>query len=1142
MDRHSIGSFMSRSVSSPSRKRLSMAQSLRRQSSGVSISGRSNQSIQVLCRSAGHTVESFGSSLPVLVTEALTFVDRSTQVTVRVSQHGWAWLVCNRRLLVWQCKTTLHDPKQQRLAFKSQCRELLLPQSDLAHKADCISVWTSPGHQVPSCMAVSPEGIVRYWPSVAHEESSVEISAELAGQEVDCLTHIPGHGCILATTTCTVALLQPLFVAGRNTITCRVLRTSPGWLGGIGRRMSSLIFGTIPQSPMTETKLSKVLCTYFGDQGSRVLILAGSSLQYWSFPVNDQEKMEFDEDVGHVVAQAFQRVSWENAACNPSSIHTWLIDMQTNDEGIVLLVAAHCEEISPQVQFALGLLQLNSTTLITPFKWFIPVKVGPLLYQDNIDNTINSYRFILSGWEAIVYNYCSVLVVNVTNENEQDKIELIRRGEDKILGGDLCSNTPILFTRNLGLITIQTSDFTAQDFNSSYADLSNTSVDSPGENLETMYSNDKIREMYYTSDGVEQLKAAFLFHLRQNKSECQQILAELFPIEEEPVMDIDASLDTLALKVASKLIDDYPANDPRWANHLDSSLTITTVMSMQIPHQLEGKQKALNLFVSFLKDYGLWDRFCAVTYRGVIMATSHVIGEYAEKIVAALAIFNLQNRYPDLMDQVIEQTLSEEAAGNASSELTARDIFYREVSSIHLVLPNLVSSAVEVTQSEKPAQQISQYISQVNAILLGVLHEVIKFRQANADRFVPTSNSKAVTEYLPWTAASSSGKQDLRNCLYTLQNLTLKHGVTGTNDTSLKNELYEQIVGLVDLILDGKKCHLESIRGTDKFEILVKQYEAERTNLIAPLIRNEQFENAAMLAEKYCDFASLVRICELTDNKARLDSYAEKFAAQDFAGFLFSWYVKDGRSGQLVERCRREGKGELMEKISEHPELSWVQNSLMEEYRLAADTLHKLAIRETELVRRKKSMLSLGKLALICSNEIQEEINENCERINRELELIAHQEELPADVLEAYGYDIKKLKVLTPVELITLYTCEENVPVTDFDFKKALDLLDYVDESEDKMGLKVSIWARAAQRDRWDVVSKNPEQQIQQMLFFKIISLIHVHGDSIEDFLPPLDLLIADSNLGTLADSSNFQYLIRLIYEFTAQNFQLNSN
>lgn len=115
--------------------------------SAASVSGRTNQSVQTICRTPNHTVESFGSSLPVLVTEALTFMDRNTAVSVNVSTDGWAWLVYGRKLLVWQCKTTIHDPKQRR-TFKTQCRELLLPQSDLAHKADCIAVWLPPDHQV----------------------------------------------------------------------------------------------------------------------------------------------------------------------------------------------------------------------------------------------------------------------------------------------------------------------------------------------------------------------------------------------------------------------------------------------------------------------------------------------------------------------------------------------------------------------------------------------------------------------------------------------------------------------------------------------------------------------------------------------------------------------------------------------------------------------------------------------------------------------------------------------------------------------------------------------------------------------------------------------------------------------------------
>lgn len=57
-------------------------------------------------------------------------------------------------------------------------------------------------------------------------------------------------------------------------------------------------------------KLIKVICTGISERGSRVLILAGNSLQYWSFPIGEQEKIEFDEDIGHIVTQAFQRRLW----------------------------------------------------------------------------------------------------------------------------------------------------------------------------------------------------------------------------------------------------------------------------------------------------------------------------------------------------------------------------------------------------------------------------------------------------------------------------------------------------------------------------------------------------------------------------------------------------------------------------------------------------------------------------------------------------------------------------------------------------------------------------------------------------------------------------------------------------------------
>lgn len=109
--------------------------------------------------------------------------------------------------------------------------------------------------------------------------------------------------------------------------------------------------------------------------------------------------------------------------------------------------------------------------------------------------------------------------------------------------------------------------------------------------------------MAYNPNGVMQLRAAFLFSVKQNVSQAEEILNELFPLQEEPVIDIDASLDTLALKVAKDLIDDYPANDPRWNNYRDMSMTISSVTAMQIPRQLKVGFSLFVYIYNFFNDF-----------------------------------------------------------------------------------------------------------------------------------------------------------------------------------------------------------------------------------------------------------------------------------------------------------------------------------------------------------------------------------------------------------------------------------------------------------------------------------------------------------------------------------------------------------
>jgi nuclear pore complex protein Nup133 len=63
-------------------------------------------------------------------------------------------------------------------------------------------------------------------------------------------------------------------------------------------------------------------------------------------------------------------------------------------------------------------------------------------------------------------------------------------------------------------------------------------------------------------------------------------------------------------------------------------------------------------------------------------------------------------------------------------------------------------------------------------------------------------------------------------------------------------------------------------------------------------------------------------------------------------------------------------------------------------------------------------MISLAKLALMASDEQPDKVEEEISTLNTNLDLISYQEELPEIVLSSYGYDVERLRVLTPSELV----------------------------------------------------------------------------------------------------------------------------
>jgi len=145
------------------------------------------------------------------------------------------------------------------------------------------------------------------------------------------------------------------------------------------------------------------------------------------------------------------------------------------------------------------------------------------------------------------------------------------------------------------------------------------------------------------------------------------------------------------------------------------------------------------------------------------------------------------------------------------------------------------------------------------------------------------------------------------------------------------------------------------------------------------------------LAEKYHDFNALIRICIDTDDNQRLMHYTTQY--EYFAEYLFEWLIRESpfHLDSLVEgrdlsdsippplTCVGTDKRHELLTLPEHlwpkletflrthPDLQWILQ--FSENRLLAGglTLADLAEVESENTERRKTMLSIAKLALLAT-------------------------------------------------------------------------------------------------------------------------------------------------------------------------------
>lgn len=116
-----------------------------------------------------------------------------------------------------------------------------------------------------------------------------------------------------------------------------------------------------------------------------------------------------------------------------------------------------------------------------------------------------------------------------------------------------------------------------------------------------------------------------------------------------------------------------------------------------------------------------------------------------------------------------------------------------------------------------------------------------------------------------------------------------------------------------------------------------------------------------------------------------------------------------------------------------------------------------------------------------------------------------------------------------------MYIAEENLQATEEDFRKALELLKYVEYSEES---RMKIWCAAILRDNWSDYDENALlDTMQGMIFFRLVDLCYLLDGDINTFLPPLEHLLNAPELESIKNDPKFQYLLRYGYEHTRETY-----
>ncbi|CAM9978970.1 unnamed protein product [Lampetra planeri] len=1130
--------------------------------------------------------------------EALAMASANEELSVGLDTLGWAWLVYGDRLFIWKVGHSF-------LSKPSVFKELKLPPTEFAHSADLVAIHCreSAGNkddtsaQAVSVLAASPEGVLRYWPVLTHDATFSDSALGCGPELCHSLMRAPGNAFMLATVHGQLWLLTPVGEPGGSggtgstpgagggggsggvgTVAARLLGQHQGVLSGLGRRVSSM-FNMLSSVAVDATVSGNAV--WADDQV--LYSLTSESLSKWTL-ASGTERLVLTYDLHKSLDNMITDAIWgsdENYEEIKQRIEIKHLDLQVTDCGVVVLAAAWHRGDSQCLGYhvLLSLVdegqQLSEDVSVEVLSYQRPLQAGEepacrLLVPD----PEGSLACLYDGGMVFM---CSIVGGSGSGWLQQEKIPFCTPG-DSVLGGGSVGTVPVFFSRHMGLLSLSARHATTSLLPaleaSLFSNVTSTFVSpmassGPGTAETSVLESSVLRSDAGRQDeGVAALKAALLLLCRQDYVGAQAIVDEKFPTDTDG--RTDSPLDVAVARLSSAMTDDFPASDPRWAQSVPEDVVGLGQSSLLLIPQLEDKLLVHKDYMNFLRQVRRlsvarhtlsWpSQGAPPTGRrwAASAPTRAVLREHAEKLCAALVLKEHHSRHPTLLNGAVCRALAargDEAEGGTrrrhSEALTPADLFFREVTRIEEALPALQGELEDILSDDHLLiPDLMRSVITVNTVLRDVLQRSWQYRQQEGSLYQSEDAEGFSDEgHVPWTASGS-----VRELLLRQHALVLQHALPEA-DSAERRTLLDQLVAIADSCLGAFESRLRALqyrhglqqeRQQEEQELNYVAADAEfaraRSELLGAYLNLRQYERAAALAEKYSDFDVLVRLCEETNNQARLQRYMTQFADKNFSEFVFRWYMEKGKRSKLLTQPAAQNS-QLNTFLIGHQHLSWLHHVHMASFTQASQTLRSLAEQEACYFMRKKTLLSLSKLSALASDMSPQDTHSLINNIDAEQDFMMYQDSLPLKLLEAKEMDVDSMRVLSANELIMMYISDDNREANEFDFKKALDLLQYIEEDcvdVDVEELKVKIFCQTLLRNDWAAMLRtdDPVRAANDSVFARLMELLLQDGLDLRLVMPVPEALLASSSLGTLSSDPAFEFLLRANYE----HFQSLSN